>query len=103
MSLEQTTSFPPNNALKAFEPFIGTWDTVGTHGMIPDTTLNGRATFSWHESSAFILLQSTIHEDVGIPAGIALIGSDDSLGNYTIIYYDVRGVSRIQQVSIDDI
>jgi hypothetical protein len=92
--------FPPNDALNAFEPIIGVWNTEGTHGMIPDTTLHGRTSFSWHESGAFILMRSNIEEDIGIPEGIAIIGSDDTLGKYVMIYYDERGVSRNYDVSI---
>lgn len=95
---DATFPFTPNDALKVFEPFLGTWKTTGTHGMIPDTTLHGRTTFSWHESGGFIVVESTIYEDVGIPAGVALIGSDGS--NYEMLYYDVRGVSRHYRVSI---
>ncbi len=94
-------TFPPNEALEAFTPFIGAWKTVGTHGMIPDTTLHGRTTFSWHESGAFILVESSIEEDVGIPVGLAIIGSDNTLGTYTMVYYDQRGVSRHIQVSLE--
>jgi hypothetical protein len=95
-------SFPPNEALKAFNPIIGIWNTIGTHGLIPDTTLHGRTSFSWHESGAFILMNSSIEEDVGIPAGMAIIGSDDNLDKYVMIYYDERGVSRNYNVSMKD-
>ncbi len=94
-------TFPPNKALQAFTPFIGVWKTVGTHGMIPNTTLHGSTTFSWHESGAFILIKSTIAEEVGIPDGLALIGSDDEADKFIIIYYDARGVSRHYQLSVE--
>lgn len=103
MSEKQThKAFPPNEALRAFMPLIGTWKTTGAHGMIPDTPLHGLTTFSWHESGAFILIRSTIDEDVGIPDGLAIIGSDDALGTYAMLYFDERGVSRQQHVSIEN-
>jgi len=92
--------FPPNPALALFEPFIGTWTTVGTHPQVP-TTLHGQTTFAWHESKAFIILRSHIDEDVGVPRGVAIIGSDDKLGTYAMIYYDSRGVSRTMQVTFE--
>ena len=93
--------FPPNQALKDFEQLIGTWDTVGNHALIPGVTLHGKTTFSWHESGAFIIVRSSIQEDVGIPRGIAIIGSDDELGTYSMVYYDERGVSRTMEVSME--
>jgi len=95
-------AYPPNPALEIFTPFLGAWQTLGTHGMIPNTTLHGLTTFTLHESGAFIVVQSTIHEKVGIPDGLAIIGSDDALGTYIMIYYDERGVSRHYQLSLKD-
>src|SRR4051812_356611 len=94
-------NFPPNKALKDFEPLIGVWDTVGTHKLIPDTTLHGKTSFEWHESGAFIIVRSSIEEKVGIPTGVAIIGSDNTLGSYSMIYYDDRGVSRNLQVKME--
>jgi hypothetical protein len=93
------SEFPPNKALAAFEPFIGTWDTVGSHPEIP-TTLHGQTSFEWHESGAFVIVRSSVVEDVGVPRGVAIIGSDDKQGTYSMIYYDSRGVSRTMKVSI---
>lgn len=98
---EITDGTPANNVLKIFEPWIGVWKTVGSHGMIPNTTLHGSTKFSWHESGAFILVKSMIEEEVGIPAGVAIISSDDKLGSFGMNYYDERGVSRIYNVSIE--
>lgn len=96
-----STDFPPNEALKFFKPFIGEWNTTGSHGMIPDIVLHGITAFDWHESGAFIIMRSWIYEDVGIPSGVTIIGSDNKLGTYTMIYYDERGVSRNMQASIE--
>ncbi|HEY0010916.1 MAG TPA: hypothetical protein VGB97_03345 [Candidatus Paceibacterota bacterium] len=95
-------AFPPNHSLQAFAPVIGEWKTAGTHGMIPDTPLHGHTSFSWHESGAFIVMQSSINEDVGIPHGLAILASDDALGTFAMAYYDERGVSRHYHLSIQD-
>jgi hypothetical protein len=92
--------FPPNPALMALEPFLGTWTTVGTHPQIPEP-FHGQTTFAWHESKAFIIMRSHIDEDVGVPRGIAIIGSDGKNGTYSMIYYDSRGVSRTMGVRIE--
>jgi hypothetical protein len=92
---------PPNKALLGFEPFIGTWDTTGTHGMLPGTMVKGRTSFEWHESGAFIVVKSTVDDERFPSEAVAMIGSDDVLGTYAMLYYDARGVSRIQNVSLE--
>jgi hypothetical protein len=93
------SEFPPNEALAALKPFIGTWATVGTHPMI-DGKFHGQTSFEWHESGAFVIIRSSVVEDVGVPRGLAIIGSDDKRGTYSMIYYDARGVSRTMEVSV---
>ena len=93
------SAFPRNEALAALEPFIGTWDTVGTHPEIP-TEIHGQTSFEWHESGALVIIRSSVVEDVGVPRGVSIIGSDDKQGTYAMIYYDSRGVSRTMKVSI---
>ena len=77
------------------------WDTTGTHGMIAGTTLHGRTTFGWHESGAYLVMRSEIHEDVGVPAGTGILGSDPDHGTYGFAYYDERGVSRLYSAAVD--
>ena len=100
MNEKLTPTFPPNAAAEALAPLVGDWDTVGTHGMIPGTTLHGRTSFAWDESGWLLRMTSRIREDVGIPPGVAMIGSDDELGTYVMVYYDQRGVSRLYQASM---
>jgi hypothetical protein len=45
----------PNPALKPFSVLIGNWHTTGTHRLIPDTILHGRASFEWLENGAFLM------------------------------------------------
>jgi len=90
----------PNLRLAAFAPFIGTWSTQGHHPMLPGTTLHGRATFEWIEGGAFVCMRSEI-DDPRVPAGIAIFGSDDEAGSFTMLYFDQREVSRRYEVRID--
>ena len=90
----------PNPRLAAFEPFIGTWTTVGSHSMMPGITLHGRTVFEWHEGGAFVCVRSEI-EEPGIPSAIALIGTDDAAETYTMLYFDERTVSRRFEVAIE--
>ena len=90
----------PNPRLAACKPFIGAWRTAGRHALLPGVELHGRTTFDWHEGGAFLIMRSEIDEP-SVPTGIAIIGSDDQLGAFTMLYFDERGVSRHYEVSID--
>jgi len=46
----------------------------------------GIRSFSW-------IMRSEIDEP-GIPSGVAIVGSDDATGEYFMLYFDERGVSR---------
>jgi hypothetical protein len=89
-----------NPALRALEAVVGSWDTVGTHPYLPGKTLHGRATFEWIEGGAFLLMRSEINEP-GIPSGIAIFGSDNATGEFYMLYFDERGVSRKFDISIE--
>lgn len=89
----------PNPALEPFSVLIGTWNTTGTHGLLPDITLHGRTSFEWLENGAFLIMRSEI-DDPRFPSGIAVFGSDDSSGEYFMLYFDERGISRKYEVSL---
>jgi hypothetical protein len=89
----------PNPALGPLQPLVGVWRTTGTHPLVPGTTFHGRTSFEWHEAGAFLLMRSEIDEPE-IPSAIALIGSDDAAGTFTMIYFDERDVSRRYTVEV---
>ena len=88
-----------NEALKPFAVFVGTWKTVGTHPALPGITLHGRTSFGWLEGGAFLIMHSDIDEP-GVPSGIAIVGSDKTKGEFSMLYFDERGVSRAYQVTL---
>ena len=91
----------PNPALQHFNILIGNWNTTGTHGLIPDTILHGRASFEWLAGGAFLLLRSEI-DDPRFPSTITILGSDDSAGQIYMLTFDARGVSRKYDSSLRD-
>lgn len=91
----------PNPALKPFGVLVGEWSTVGTHPLVPGKTFHGRTAFEWIEGGAFLVMHSEIQER-DIPNGLAIFGSDDSTGEYFMLYFDERGVSRKYDVSLSD-
>jgi hypothetical protein len=90
----------PNPALRALEFVVGTWETVGTHPYLPGKTLRGRAIFEWIEGGAFLRMRSESDES-GVPSGIAIFGSDDTRGEFYMLYFDERDVSRKYDVSLE--
>jgi hypothetical protein len=93
------TSAKPNRALEPFGILIGKWKTVGKHPYFPDAMLHGRASFEWIEDGAFILMRSAV-DHPKFPKGIAIIGSDDATDVCTMLYFDERGVSRTQHITL---
>ena len=91
----------PNPALQPFSVLVGEWTASGTHPLVPNTTLHGHSSFKWIEGGAFLLWHSEIDQE-GFPAGIAIFGSDDATGEYFMIYFDERKVSRKYEVSFQD-
>jgi hypothetical protein len=69
--------------------------------MAPGTTFHGRTSWAWHEGGAFVLMRSEIDEPE-VPSGVAVIGSDDAAGTFTMLYFDERTVSRRYTVEVAD-
>lgn len=90
-----------NPALEPLTPLIGRWRTTGTHPLVPGTTFHGRTSFEWHQGGAFMLMRSEIDEPE-IPSAVAVIGTDDDAGTFTMIYFDERDVSRRYLVEAAD-
>ncbi|MEP6781278.1 MAG: hypothetical protein ABJC26_15380 [Gemmatimonadaceae bacterium] len=90
----------PNPRLALFGPFIGVWNTVGQHNMMPGVTLHGRTAFEWHEAGGFVCVRSDIDEP-RIPSAIAIIGSDDHSDGFNMLYFDERAISRRFEMAIE--
>jgi hypothetical protein len=88
-----------NPKLMPFSVLVGEWKTIGTHRLIPGTTLHGHATFDWIEDGAFLRLRTEVEEE-GIPSGMFIFGSDDASELVTMLYFDERGVSRIFETTL---
>src|SRR4051812_45231776 len=86
-----------NPHLEPLRFLIGEWRTEGSHPLMPGKALHGRATFEWAEGGAFLIWRSEIDEPE-IPSGIAIIGTDDDSGEFAMLYFDERGVSRHYRV-----
>ncbi len=87
----------PNPALKDLDVMVGEWNMLGNHPMIPNP-VKGHSSFGWLEDGAFFYWRPSYLQP-GPPSGIAIIGRDDSEGNYSMLYFDERGVARIYEMS----
>jgi hypothetical protein len=63
--------------------------------------LHGRTSFAWIEGGAFLVMRSQV-EEPEIPSGIAIFGTDDATGEWSMLYFDERGVSRRYEVAFRD-
>jgi hypothetical protein len=88
-----------NPALKNLDSLVGRWKMAGSHPMLP-APVYGQASFEWIEEGAFLAWR-TDYDPGGPPSAIAVIGRDESLAAYSILYFDVRGVSRIYEMSLE--
>ncbi|HEX5171976.1 MAG TPA: hypothetical protein VFW11_22510 [Cyclobacteriaceae bacterium] len=91
----------PNPLLEPLAVLIGEWETIGSHPYLPGITLHGRASFSWIDQGAFLMLRSE-NDEGKIPSGISIFGSDDATGELFMLYFDERKVSRKYEVSFHD-
>lgn len=91
----------PNPALEPLRVLVGSWKTTGTHPLVPGKTFHGRTSFAWTAGGAFLVMQSAIDEPE-IPSAIAVLGTDDTTGQCSMLYFDERGVSRRYEVSLQD-
>jgi hypothetical protein len=81
---------------------IGEWDMAisGTSFLPdPDQVVHGRVEFLATEGGRFLVMRQGV-EPSGPPAASWVIGRDDSEGEYTVLYADGRGVSRIYEMAL---
>ncbi len=94
----------PNPALKALEVLVGDWEMELSNASFlpsPSDTVKGHVTFEWLENGGFLVMRQG-DKPRGAPAATWVIGRDDSAQNYSILYFDSRGVSRKYEMSFND-
>jgi len=90
-----------NPALADLEVLIGEWRIEIVFPSDPPSTVHGRAFFDRFEGGAFLVMRSEI--DWAGPGGsVSVIGRDDAGEDFSMLYFDVRGVSRIYAMSFRD-
>jgi hypothetical protein len=90
-----------NPALNQLEALVGEWDTeISEASFLPDLSekITMQVSVEWLESGAFLIMRFPVNP----PDSVWIIGRDDSFQNYTALYFDSRGVSRIYNMSFED-
>jgi hypothetical protein len=73
---------------------IGRWDVELIFPTDPPGRVHAQAVFDWLERQAFVI------EHFG--GSTWIIGLDDTMEAYSVLYHDERGVSRVYQMSLRD-
>ena len=100
---QQQTS-TPNPSLKRLEVLVGDWNTeMSEMSFAPDPSarVHGQVSFEWIEGGAFLMMHMGA-EHSPFPSAIEIIGRDESVETYSVLYFDSRGVSRIYEMSLDN-
>ena len=97
------TESAPNPALAGLQPLIGRWAveivwSEATYKLVGGpSSIQGEASFEWCEGGRF--LRHTIGAR-GAPPALWMIGRDESSDQFTALYADSRGVSRVYAMSL---
>jgi hypothetical protein len=99
----KANSSEPNPALKNLEILVGEWDmeiSAASFLSDPSAVLHGHASFEWLEGGDFLVARQG-SKAAGPPYSTSIIGRDETIETYTVLYFDDRGVSRIYQMSLE--
>lgn len=80
---------------------VGKWDTELSNAAFlpkPTSTVHGEVSFEWLEGREFLLMRQGSRA-AGPPYASWIIGRDESALDFTVLYSDDRGVSRVYSMS----
>lgn len=87
-------------SLTRLNKLIGNWNLEIQLPGEP-TRHRGRATFTWLPGNTFVRYQWEV-DDPRFPKAEAIVGADDTLDTYSMLYADSRGISRLYLMKLDD-
>jgi hypothetical protein len=102
-------SLARNPALKRLDALVGEWEIQASIGGQP--LGSGWATFEWLQGGAFLIRREDARPAKSLSAEMAaaspyptsaIIGLDETTGQFTMLYSDVRGVCRVMQMSLSE-
>ncbi len=104
--MRSTKTIASNHSLKPLEVLSGQWNTEirwtpQAHKLVGGpATVHGTTRFDWIEDGHFLVQHQG--GNGGPPDARLLMGRDDSSGEYSVLYADARGVSRVYRMSFDE-
>ena len=89
-----------NQALDAVETLAGEWqvEISDAEFLDGDARLPGRMSATWVDGHAFLVLRSV--SDGGPPTSVQVIGRNEDHDDFTVLYTDERGVSRVYAMTL---
>ena len=102
--MAKMSSHQHNPALKHLEVVVGDWEMELSNASFlhsPSDTAKGPVSFEWLQNGAFLVMRMG-DKSPGPPDAMWLISRDESTPDYTVLYYDDRGVSRVYEMSFAD-
>ena len=94
-----------NPALKDVAFLVGDWSIeLSNASFLPDLKqrISFSVTYEWKADGAVIAVQQGSAEADPPQVATWIIGRDENSNNYTVLYNDNRGVSRVYQMSYKD-
>ncbi len=91
-----------NPVLRRLDAFVGKWDAEIIFPGNQPLIARAPASFEWLDDRRFFLIYRVGTEGSEYPVSQSMIGADDAMEAYTILYSDSRGVTRIYQMSLRD-
>lgn len=87
--------------VRRLDVFVGQWEVELVFPGDPPFRAQTLASFEWLDERRFFLVYRAGTEGSGFPVGHCLIGGDDTLDTYTMLYSDSRGTARLYQMSLE--
>jgi len=100
----ETGSNKHNPALSELEVLVSDWVMELSNASFlasPSETVQGHVSFEWQQEGAFLVMRMG-DKPPSPPAAVWLVGRDEAVPNYTVLYYDARQVARVYQMSFAD-
>jgi hypothetical protein len=91
-----------NPVLTDLEPLLGRWgmEMYNVASMAPGARVTGSIEIDWIEDGSAVAMRQSESENPA--AAVWIIGRDDSEADYSVLYADLRGVSRTYRMSLKD-
>lgn len=91
----------PNPVLNDLEALPGEWSLEIDFPSDPPIAVRRHVSFEWIEGGAFLVMGAGVEWE-GPSGSVAVIGRDEALETYAMLYFDARGVSWIYQMSFGE-